>query len=97
VLERHAPQERHLVLIIAERSRILGESIGLSHQTVFYAGIKPKVTTFTCIGAHGKHGYQQGVESFSYSFTIGAHHIIAGRHGRRKVSKSDHYRGPILS
>ncbi len=30
-----------------------------------------------CTGAHGKHGYQQGVESFSYPFTIGAHHIIA--------------------
>jgi hypothetical protein len=30
-----------------------------------------------CTRAHGKHGYQQGVESFSYPFTTGAHHIIA--------------------
>jgi hypothetical protein len=48
-----------------------------------------------CTGAHGKHGYQQDVELFSYPFTMGAHHIIAGRHGRRKGSKSDHYRGAI--
>jgi hypothetical protein len=47
-----------------------------------------------CTGAHGKHLYQQDVEWFAYySSTIGAYHIVAGRHGRRKRAKSDHYRG----
>lgn len=36
-----------------------------------------------CTGAYGKHGYQQDVESFSYPFTMVAHHIIAGRHEKR--------------
>jgi hypothetical protein len=50
-----------------------------------------------CTRAHGKYRYQQGIESFSYPFTIGAYHIIAGRYSRREVSKSDHYRGPIIN